>query len=86
MLSLDEWLEIQAAWHDRCAYCGVHAPGELTMDHVIPVSRGGDSSVENITPACGKRHNNCNARKAARTGMEFVHASESRHPFAKAVA
>lgn len=45
-----------------CQYCGVHAaPAELTIDHVIPVSRGGNpGSWENQVVACKR----CNGRKA----------------------
>ncbi|MGH7641887.1 MAG: HNH endonuclease [Candidatus Dormibacteria bacterium] len=45
-----------------CQYCGLHAaPAELTIDHVIPVSRGGNpSSWENQVVACKR----CNSRKA----------------------
>lgn len=45
-----------------CQYCGVHGtPSELTIDHVVPVSRGGNpSSWENQVVACKR----CNGRKA----------------------
>lgn len=50
-----------------CQYCGGR-PGssELTIDHVIPRSRGGETSWENCTLACVE----CNARKANRTPAE----------------
>ncbi len=50
--------------HATCQYCGVR-PGtaELTIDHVLPRSRGGLSSWENCVLACIE----CNARKANRT-------------------
>jgi 5-methylcytosine-specific restriction endonuclease McrA len=67
-----EWAGTLEAWGHRCAYCNVHAPGELTMDHVVPLSRGGMHIAENVVPACGPKHGNCNARKSARTGREFV--------------
>ncbi len=35
----------------RCAYCG-NKLEEVTMDHVIPITRGGVHSIENIVPAC----------------------------------
>jgi 5-methylcytosine-specific restriction endonuclease McrA len=44
----------------RCQYCGgKFAASELTFDHVIPRSRGGQTSWENIVAACGP----CNTRK-----------------------
>jgi len=36
-----------------CYYCGKKVkPEELTMDHKIPLSRGGTSDRSNIVPAC----------------------------------
>lgn len=50
-----------------CQYCGVRkAAGDLTKDHVIPRSRGGDSSWENIVSACFP----CNNKKGNRTPQE----------------
>lgn len=50
-----------------CQYCGVHASAsELTLDHVVPRSRGGGSSWDNLV-ACCKR---CNHRKGSRTPEE----------------
>ncbi len=43
-----------------CHYCsGRFKPSELTMDHKIPLSRGGRSEKENLVPACKE----CNNRK-----------------------
>ena len=47
-----------------CQYCG-HGE-ELTFDHVIPRSRGGRTSWENIVTACAP----CNLRKGGRTPKE----------------
>src|SRR5690606_26386441 len=41
-----------------CQYCG--ARGDLTFDHVVPRSRGGVTSWENVVAACAP----CNLRKA----------------------
>ena len=41
----------------RCVYCGSGA--NLTLDHVLPRSRGGDNSWENLVTCCRK----CNAKK-----------------------
>ncbi|TGB13887.1 HNH endonuclease [Streptomyces sp. MZ04] len=38
------------AYSHRCAYCGI--PGDLTVDHVIPISRGGRHAIGNLVPAC----------------------------------
>ena len=41
----------------RCVYCGW--AGRLTLDHVVPRSRGGDSVWENVVTSCAP----CNLRK-----------------------
>jgi 5-methylcytosine-specific restriction endonuclease McrA len=46
----------------RCVYCG-SSGGRLTLDHVVPRSRGGDSVWENVVTACAP----CNLRKGDRT-------------------
>jgi 5-methylcytosine-specific restriction endonuclease McrA len=45
----------------RCVYCGT-ASGRLTLDHVVPRSRGGDSVWENVVTSCAP----CNLRKGNR--------------------
>ena len=52
---------------NRCQYCGHGFPtSELSLDHVVPKSRGGDTSWENIVCACVS----CNVRKGGRTPQE----------------
>lgn len=45
---------------DRCLYCGDNI--KLTYDHVIPLSRGGDTSISNCVIAC----KSCNSSKGAK--------------------
>lgn len=45
----------------RCQYCG--GKGELTFDHVVPRSKGGMTSWENVVAACAK----CNLRKGSKS-------------------
>ena len=53
----------------ECYYCHGHFPPEaLTMDHVIPVARGGTSTKGNVVPACFA----CNQSKAAQTPAEQI--------------
>ncbi len=41
-----------------CYYCKQHfPPRELTMDHLIPLSRGGQSRKNNIVPCCKQCNN-----------------------------
>lgn len=48
-----------------CVYCGTHAK-PITMDHVIPRSRGGKSDFENCVACC----RSCNQKKGARLPSE----------------
>lgn len=50
---------------DRCIYC--HQPKKLSMDHVLPITRGGLHTASNIVPACGP----CNSSKKNRTMLEW---------------
>jgi 5-methylcytosine-specific restriction endonuclease McrA len=54
---LNRWTEFGYA----CAYCGKpdHRADELELEHVIPISRGGDHYLSNIVPACHQ----CNSSK-----------------------
>jgi 5-methylcytosine-specific restriction endonuclease McrA len=45
----------------RCMYCGTNG-GRLTLDHVVPRSRGGESIWENVVTSCAP----CNLRKGDR--------------------
>lgn len=60
-----DWKKCCSRFGDSCAYCG--AAGKLTMDHIVPVSRGGSHGVGNIVPACPS----CNSRKRNRFLMEW---------------
>lgn len=52
---------------NRCQYCGKRFPtSELSLDHVLPRSRGGETSWENIVCSCVK----CNVKKGGRTPQE----------------
>lgn len=52
---------------NRCQYCGQRFPtSELSLDHVIPKSRGGEATWENIVCSCVR----CNIRKGGRTPTE----------------
>jgi 5-methylcytosine-specific restriction endonuclease McrA len=51
--------------HHTCQYCGYRGD-KLSIDHVIPRSRGGQDTWENVTTACIR----CNVRKGNRTPKE----------------
>lgn len=52
---------------NRCQYCGnKFSTHQLSLDHVVPKSRGGQTTWENIVCACLR----CNVRKGGRTPAE----------------
>jgi 5-methylcytosine-specific restriction endonuclease McrA len=56
-LSNEQWSALQAAWRG-CAYCGATST-PLQRDCLLPVSRGGRYTLENVVPAC----RSCNTSK-----------------------
>lgn len=60
-------------WKEKCAkgvcyYCGRQVGREnLTMDHVVPLIRGGKSTKNNLVPACKE----CNNKKKYLLPMEW---------------
>ncbi len=52
----------------KCYYCGIEIPPrELTMDHVVPIIRGGKSAKNNLVPAC----KDCNSKKKHSLPLEW---------------
>lgn len=53
-----------------CALCGekIEKMKDITIDHIIPISKGGDSTIENYQLA----HLACNQTKADMTPEEFI--------------
>ena len=54
-----QWTKIQKKQGNKCILCG---KTELTVDHIIPISKGGQHTVNNIQGLC----RSCNARKGNR--------------------
>ncbi len=64
----------QSQWWKRrcdkgvCHYCNSNIkPKELTMDHVVPLARGGKSTKGNLVPAC----KDCNNKKKQLLPIEW---------------
>ncbi|MFI8452188.1 HNH endonuclease [Streptomyces erythrochromogenes] len=57
--------ELFPRWSGFCCYCD--GPAEH-IDHVTPISRGGDDRLANVVPACSP----CNLDKAALTLAEWA--------------
>lgn len=54
-----------SAYEGRCVYCGADAD---TIDHVLPLSRGGLHEIDNLVPACAS----CNFEKGSKTIGEWL--------------
>lgn len=59
--SFGEWESLLLKYNHRCLSCG--SSSDLQPDHVVPISRGGRNSIDNIQPLCGK----CNRKKHTKT-------------------
>lgn len=53
-----QWKELKEMHKQLCAGCNL--PKKLTVDHIIPLSKGGSNHIENIQPLCV----NCNSQKS----------------------
>lgn len=51
----------------ECVYCGDTKRKHLTIDHVLPLSKGGKSTWDNLVTACSK----CNGEKSDLSLKEF---------------
>jgi 5-methylcytosine-specific restriction endonuclease McrA len=67
-LRKSDWWKQQLA-KGVCHYCGkTFPPEELTMDHILPVVRGGKSTKGNCVPCC----KSCNTEKKYLTPAELI--------------
>ncbi len=73
-LTVKEWNMILKHFNKSCAYCGMteneHVKQKrqvLHQEHFIPLSKGGEYTVNNIIPAC----ENCNSSKGAKDFFEW---------------
>lgn len=56
----EEWEALCAKYDYCCLSCGKQAP--LTVDHIIPLSKGGSNDISNIQPLCKP----CNSKKGTK--------------------
>lgn len=59
--TVEEWVALCEFYGHKCLGCGERKP--LTADHVVPLSKGGSNTIENIQPLCGS----CNFKKHVQT-------------------
>jgi 5-methylcytosine-specific restriction endonuclease McrA len=62
-----DWVRLCRRYGGRCAYCHQVPTAGLTIEHVIPLIRGGVNTIGNIVPAC----RSCNFAKHTRFLTEW---------------
>lgn len=63
-----QWQQLKDAFGYRCPRCGRSEPDiTLSIDHIIPLARGGCNDISNIQPLCRA----CNAAKGARVIIDY---------------
>lgn len=65
-VSKEVWLGVCELFDGVCAYC--LTAKATSMDHVVPMAKGGAHDVDNIVPAC----KSCNSRKGVKSILEFA--------------
>lgn len=65
--TVDEFRQKCLEYNNSCAYCKQECES-LTVDHVIPLSKGGSNYISNIVPACLS----CNSKKRDLSVDEFL--------------
>lgn len=59
----EEWEALKARYNYTCLRCDRREPEiKLSLDHVVPVSKGGKNTIDNAQPLC----RSCNSRKRTR--------------------
>lgn len=70
-LTTVEWNNIKKYFNNKCAYCNKEE--DLTREHFIALSKGGEFSINNIIPVC----NSCNCSKRDKDFFEWYPKQES---------
>jgi 5-methylcytosine-specific restriction endonuclease McrA len=53
----------------ECYWCGIITKGDdITVDHYVPINKGGTHTWDNIVPACRK----CNSSKGDKLPMDYI--------------
>ncbi len=67
-LRQSQWWKNKVA-EGTCHYCGDRFdPADLTLDHIVPIARGGKSTRSNVVPSCKQ----CNSTKKYYTPAELI--------------
>jgi 5-methylcytosine-specific restriction endonuclease McrA len=69
-LTSEQWEKINKSFNNCCAYCG--KSGKMTVEHFIPISKGGEFTINNILPVCLS----CNSSKKDRDFKKWYKLQE----------
>lgn len=69
-LTNEQWESIKAHFDYKCCYCGKKLP--LAQEHFIPVTKGGEYTINNIIPCC----KSCNSSKGNREFSVWYHKNQ----------
>ena len=58
---------VKDKYNNKCIYCGADCSEKYTIDHKVPLIRGGDNDIENLALCCKK----CNSSKHDKTDIEY---------------
>lgn len=62
--TFEEWQEVKSKFNNTCPCCAKSEPEiALSVDHIVPVSKGGTNYISNIQPLC----RSCNSKKNNKT-------------------
>lgn len=61
------WKKLLRAYESTCLYCDRYDQ-ELTIDHIVAISKGGPDSIYNVVLAC----NDCNSNKQNLSIVDFI--------------
>lgn len=63
-IKVEDWISMKKFYESKCLCCGKHEPEiVLTIDHIIPLTLGGNNTMDNIQPLC----KSCNRKKMQKT-------------------
>lgn len=60
-ITSEEWLDLCQRYENKCLSCKKEGI-KLTVDHVVPISKGGSNTIDNVQPLC----RSCNSKKGTK--------------------